>query len=121
MARVRKRLRAKVRLADAPVGLFLSDNGELCLKTEYGSPDSGIEAYIVSTGEAFCGGVDTIEERNNLKVVPVEVVPVVYAEWEPLGHTPAGSPLYRCSNCRSVVKGGGNFCKECGAKIVPNS
>ena len=61
-----------VMLMDAPVGLFLYD-GELCMKTEYASIDGGVEAYIVSSGETFWGGVTTGWERNHLEVIPVEV------------------------------------------------
>jgi len=37
-----------------PIGLFITQNGELCVRTEYwnnGKP----EAYIVSTGEFYAG------------------------------------------------------------------
>lgn len=44
-----------VTLVDCPVGLFLSEDGELCLKTEYSSPEGKIDAYIVSSGEYFWG------------------------------------------------------------------
>ncbi len=42
-------------LKDAAPGLFLYD-GCLCMKTEYGDNDGGIDAFIVSTGERFWGG-----------------------------------------------------------------
>ena len=65
-----------MRLIDAPVGLFVSKEGEMCLKTEY-IADWGVEAYIVSSGETFWGGAKTAEERNNLEVTPIDAVPVV--------------------------------------------
>ena len=62
-----------MRLIDAPVGLFMSKDGEMCLKTEY-IAEWGVEAYIVSSGETFWGGAKTAEERNNLEVIPVDLV-----------------------------------------------
>lgn len=59
------------RLIDAPAGLFLYD-GTLCLKTEYSSGMGYVEAYIVDSGEFFCGDVETGEERNNLMVTPLD-------------------------------------------------
>ena len=56
---------------ECPIGMFMSDDGELCLKTEY-----GLEAYIVSSGERFWGGVDTSEELRHVMVRPVDVEPV---------------------------------------------
>lgn len=71
-----------MRLIDAPVGLFMSKDGEMCLKTEY-IAEWGVEAYIVSSGETYWGGAKTAEERNNLDVTPIDSVPVV-----------------RCKNCK---------------------
>lgn len=65
-----------MKLIDAPVGLFLSKEGELCMKTEY-IADWGVEAYIVRSGETYWGGAKTTKERNNLDVTPVDAVPVV--------------------------------------------
>lgn len=65
-----------MRLIDAPVGLFLSKEGELCMKTEH-IADWGFEAYIVRSGETYWGGAKTAKERNNLDVTPVDAVPVV--------------------------------------------
>lgn len=65
-----------MRLIDAPVGLFMSKDGEMCLKTEY-IAEWGVEAYIVSSGETYWGGAKTAEERNNLDVTPIDAVPVV--------------------------------------------
>ena len=64
-----------MRLIDAPVGLFLFD-GVMCLKTEY-STDGRVDAFVVESGEFFCGGATTTEELNNLEVVPIEAVPIV--------------------------------------------
>lgn len=43
-----------VPLADCPIGLFWCGD-ELCLKTEYGTNEGRIDAYIVSSGEFFWG------------------------------------------------------------------
>lgn len=64
-----------VSLADCPIGLFVF-NDTLCLKTEYGTNDGAISAYIVSSGEAFWGpDPQTIENQRNCLVRPVEAVP----------------------------------------------
>lgn len=66
---------SKVTLADCPIGLFLADSGELCLKTEYGSNDGRIDAYIVSSGEMFWGSPpQTIASQRAQLVTPVENV-----------------------------------------------
>ena len=69
----------KVRLGDAPIGLF-DYNGTICLKTEYGKVITdekgsfvGADCYIVDTGECFWGGVKTSRERNDLLVTPLIV------------------------------------------------
>src|SRR5690349_14193737 len=59
------------RPADCPIGLFLSDNETLCLKTEYGSNEGRIDAYIVSSGEFFWGSApQTIENQRRQMVRP---------------------------------------------------
>ena len=66
----------KVKLIDAPVGLFLYED-TLCLKTEYmhksfKQTTPRVEAYIVDSGETFWGGVKTAEEVNSLMVTPLD-------------------------------------------------
>lgn len=69
-----------VRLIDAPVGLFEAD-GVLVMKTKYITRhDDGTitpDCYIVESGEYFWGGAKTIEERNNLEVVPVDMSAII--------------------------------------------
>ena len=89
-----------MRLIDAPIGLFMSKEGVMCLKTEY-IADWGVEAYIVSSGEIFWGGAKTAEERNNLEVTPVDAVPVV-----------------RCKDCKYLAKARSGF--YCSATTNPN-
>lgn len=61
----------KATLARCPVGLFISDSGALCLKTEY-QTDGRIEAYIVRTGEFFWGlEPHTITNQRQQIVTPV--------------------------------------------------
>lgn len=60
----------KVTLARCPVGLFISDSGALCLKTEYQTNDGRIEAYIVRTGEFFWGSALATNQRQQI-VTPV--------------------------------------------------
>ena len=62
----------KVALAACPVGLFVSAAGALCLKTEYGSNDGRIDAYIVSSGEFFWGNrPQTVASQRRQMVRPV--------------------------------------------------
>lgn len=107
-----------MRLIDAPVGLFMSKEGELCLKTEY-IADWGVEAYIVSSGETYWGGAKTAEERNNLDVTPIEVAPVRNGHWRKYS-----SDEWICSECGydkycDTLDGGvlPPYCEECGAKM----
>jgi hypothetical protein len=64
-----------VTLADCPIGLFRS-HGELCLKTEYGSNEGRIDAYIVSSGEFFWGGTNTPTAQRKVMVEPVSEIAV---------------------------------------------
>ena len=65
-----------IKLIDAPIGLLEVD-GILVLKTEYSTrhEDGTItpDCYIIESGEYFWGGVDSVEERNNLEVAPVDM------------------------------------------------
>ena len=65
-----------IKLIEAPIGLFEVD-GILVLKTEYSTQheDGTItpDCYIIESGEYFWGGVDSVEERNNLEVAPVDM------------------------------------------------
>ena len=62
-----------VELRDCPIGLFMSGDGELCLKTEYGNNEGRIDAYIVSSGEFFWGAPpQTIASQRMQKVRPVD-------------------------------------------------
>ena len=64
-----------VTLAECPIGLFKSEDGELCLKTEYGNNDGRIDAFIVSSGEYFWGAApQTIASQRAQMVTPVENV-----------------------------------------------
>lgn len=65
----------RVKFLNLNPGLFLFGADLLCLKTEYGDPATGGDAFIVSTGEAFWGGVSTFSERARLLVTPVKVAP----------------------------------------------
>lgn len=65
--KIKKRKRSCT-LEKCPVGLFISKNDVFALKTEY-----GLEAYIVSSGERFWGGVNNLEDLKNVRVYPCEV------------------------------------------------
>lgn len=71
--RAEAKARQKVRLVNCPIGLFVSDAGELCLKTEYGNNEGRIDAYIVSSGEFFWGAPpQTIESQRAQLVTPYD-------------------------------------------------
>lgn len=72
-------------LAKCPIGLFESEGGELCLKTEYGNNEGRIDAYIVSSGEFFWGNPpQTIASQRKQLVSPMDVVRI---------------PLMECATC----------------------
>ena len=61
------------RLDEIPIGLFMA-NGELCLKTEYREPNGAVSAFIVSSGEFFCGpSPQTVTSQNADTVTPVSL------------------------------------------------
>lgn len=62
-----------VSLASCPIGLFMSEGGELCLKTEYGDNNGRIDAYIVSSGEFFWGGTSEPIKQRQVQVRSVIV------------------------------------------------
>ena len=63
-----------VPLSACPIGLFVSECGTLCLKTEYGNNGGRIDAYIVSTGEFFWGDApQTIANQRQQMVRPIEL------------------------------------------------
>lgn len=60
-----------VTLAECPIGLFFSEAGTLCLKTEYGNNEGRIDAYIISSGEFFWGpSPQTIANQRKQMVRP---------------------------------------------------
>ena len=66
-----------VPLRDCPIGLFVSKNSTLCVKTEYGN-----EAYIVSSGERFWGGAKNKEQIGDVLVWPIPDKEVEHFEWK---------------------------------------
>lgn len=87
-------------LKDCPIGLFMSEGGELCLKTEYGNNDGRIDAFIVSSGEFFWGSApQTIASQRMQQVRPVDVEVI---------------PLVRCETCDGQGEGiDDENCKTC--------
>lgn len=74
----------KVTLDECPIGLFFSADGELCLKTEYGSNEGRIDAYIVSSGEFFWGGAGSVKEQRSVMVTPAKHVDAAAAVEPPV-------------------------------------
>lgn len=54
-----------ISLKEYDSGLFISGDGVLCVKTEYGN-----DSYIVSSGERFWGGTDNDNDLGNLQIYP---------------------------------------------------
>lgn len=72
-----------VTLKECPVGLFVHETGELCLKTEYGNNEGRIDAYIVDSGEFFWGSQpQSIANQRRQMVRPVTVSKVPEAPHE---------------------------------------
>jgi hypothetical protein len=94
-----------IKLINAPVGLFDID-GVLVLKTEYSTQheDGAItpDCYIVDSGEYFWGGVDSVDERNNLMVTPVDMPTL----------TPPNEALI-CDGCLWAEMGALEKCSSC--------
>lgn len=64
---------AKVRLDECPIGLFWAGD-DLCVKTEYMNNDGRVLAYIVESGEFFCGSQpQTVENQLAQMVEPVGI------------------------------------------------
>ena len=73
-------------LENCPIGLFESEGGELCLKTEYGTNEGRIDAYIVSSGEFFWGSQpQTIPNQRKQRVSPMDVLRLPLMECETCG------------------------------------
>lgn len=62
----------KVTLAECPIGLFISEPGYLCLKSEYGNNAGRIDAYMVDGGSFFWGDhPQTVANQRAQIVQPV--------------------------------------------------
>ena len=73
----------EVTLAECPPGLFLFGADCLGFKSEYAYEAQGRfwpEAYVVASGEAFWGGVNTQEARAKLLVRPIDVTAYAFCE-----------------------------------------
>lgn len=47
---------------------------------------------------------------------PVEYAPIRHAAWEFAGVS-AGRKIYRCTDCKALLYGRGNYCSFCGAQM----
>lgn len=67
-------------LADCPVGLFYlyghDDERVLCVKTEYGNSQGGVDAYIVSSGEMLsCDGKVSCDQGcREIQAIPITLM-----------------------------------------------
>jgi len=85
----------KVPLDDCPTGLFWFE-GTLGFKSEYATTkqESGIvvglqcDAYVVSSGEYFWGGVSDWRERAKLMVTPLDLDAQTDEFWMPFAYLP---------------------------------
>lgn len=122
----------KVKLIDSPIGMFKHKN-TLVLKTEYctehnknGQIIITPDCYIVSSGEYFWGGVDTVEERNNLMITPCNIALVRRGEWNKSNNIPidgnyhcscCGESIDICTGYETPLDRGFKFCFKCGADM----
>jgi len=85
-----------VRLADCPTGLFLF-GGTLGFKSEYATTKQengatvGVQcdAYVVSSGEYFWGGVSDWRSRDELMVTPLDFDETPVEFFAPHAYIPA--------------------------------
>jgi DnaJ-class molecular chaperone len=94
-------MKTSTTLEECPIGLFESEGGELCLKTEYGNNEGRIDAYIVSSGEFFWGShPQTIANQRKQIVRPMDVQRI---------------PLVQCETCEGDgADDDGDHCPACG-------
>lgn len=91
-------MQGMIPFAECPVGLFESESGELCVKSEY-----SLHAIIVSTGEKFWGGAKSMHELCKVKVRPVEVEIVRKGRWVAVPSSDmATGKAYKCSECNKM-------------------
>lgn len=96
-------------LENCPIGLFESEGGELCLKTEYGNNEGRIDAYIVSSGKFFWGSQpQTIPNQRKQLVSPMEVLRL---------------PMMECETCGGVgsIEVDDKTCATCDLTILEQS
>lgn len=55
--------------------------------------------------------------RNISAIKPADVVPVIYSHWTLVGWH-KGMKVVECFKCKCRAIGSGNFCPNCGAKMV---
>lgn len=114
-----------VRLDECPVGLVWWGD-TLVLKTEYGTNEGRIDAYIVSSGEMFWGPPpQTIESQRVCMVIPVDTDFVEKVLAPTCGSTGDGSGTVRelddCVDALGVMAMGdrmkvfARFCTHCGS------
>lgn len=112
-----------VRLDECPVGLFWWGD-TLVLKTEYGTNEGRIDAYIVSSGEMFWGPPpQTIESQRVCMVIPVDTDFVEKVLAPTCGSTGDGSgisePLVFAALCAMTDEQRldmfARFCTHCGS------
>ena len=61
-------------LAECPIGMFMSEYGTLCMKTEYSNNEGRIDAFIVSSGEFYWGAEpQTIASQRESQVLPLDL------------------------------------------------
>lgn len=85
-----------VTLADCPTGLFWF-NGTLGFKSEYATlkEENGVavgvqcDAYVVSSGEYFWGGVSDWRQRDKLMVTPIDFDETPFEFFAPHAYMPA--------------------------------
>jgi hypothetical protein len=66
----------KKSLAKCPMGLFLSEDNELCVKTEYSDDEGRITAYILSSG-AFFGASSSQTVESQRKMMVTRIIEIV--------------------------------------------
>ena len=117
-----------VTLEELPAGTLFSFSGDIVLKSEYTTEKGLIEAFILGSGELFCGGCP-IEEQPQLKVQPLKLISFA-EEVKPIIAPEDDQEPYRYPSCDADlgfsddyfgdvtdIKENGRYCQKCGQKM----
>ena len=99
-------LKELVRTGDHPI-----------VRTRYLDPSRG---FLFLSAEIYGVLLQVLDEDRNVvwerPPDPVEYAPIRHAAWKFVGVS-AGRKIYRCTDCKALSYGRGNYCSFCGAQM----